>query len=326
MERVRLLACPASLKGVLSAVEAAAALAEGARQVDGVDADEVPIADGGEGTAEVLAADLGGQWRTAEVSDPLLRPVTARYLVLDDGTAVVECAQAIGLPYLAPGERDPLRATSRGFGELMLAAIAGGATKLLVGLGGSATVDGGAGVREVIDGFTVPVQVACDVENALLGPRGAAHVFGPQKGASPEDVEVLEARLAAMPELAPFADLPGAGAAGGLGAALAALGAELLPGGPLVLDTIGFRDRVRDCALAVTGEGTVDRTTAEGKAPGTAFAYSRDEGVRCVVFGGLVVEPLPGAETRALSGLPERAREDLVELGERLALALLDGA
>jgi glycerate kinase len=326
MPRLRLLACPASLKGVLSAVEAAAALGEGARRVDGVDVEEVPIADGGEGTAEVLAAILGGEWRSAEVSDPLQRPVRARYLALPDGACVVECAAAIGLPHLTPEERDPLRASSRGFGELLLAALEGGATRLLVGLGGSATVDGGAGVREVLDGFPIPVQVACDVENRLLGERGAARAFGPQKGASPEDVEVLEARLAAMPELAPYAELPGAGAAGGLGAAMAALGAELLPGGPLVLDTIGFRERVRGCAIAVTGEGTVDRTSAEGKAPGTALAFCRDEGVRCAVFGGLVVEPLPGAETYALSGRPELAAEDLVELGERLARSLLDRA
>jgi glycerate kinase len=323
---LRVLACPASLKGVLSAEEAAAALAEGIGEVTGVEAKQLPIADGGEGTADVLAAALGGEWHTARVSDPLGRPVTARYLALPDGTYVVECAAAIGLPHLTPAERDPLRASSRGFGELLVAAIESGARRLLIGLGGSATVDGGAGMREVVDGFPVPVRVACDVENQLLGERGAARAFGPQKGASPEDVEELERRLAAMTELAPYANLRGAGAAGGLGAALAALGAELVPGGELVLETIGFRDRLRGCALAITGEGTVDRTSAEGKAPGTALRFCREESVRCAVFGGIVSEPLPGAETYALSGRVERAREDLVELGERLAGSLLGDA
>jgi glycerate kinase len=125
-----------------------------------------------------------------------------------------------------------------------------------------------------------------------------------------------------MPELAPFASVPGAGAAGGLGAALAALGAELVPGARLVLETIGFRERLRGAALAVTGEGTVDRTSAEGKAPGEALAACRDAGVRCAVFGGIVREPLAGAETYALSGEPARAHDDLVELGERLGLTI----
>jgi glycerate kinase len=147
-------------------------------------------------------------------------------------------------------------------------------------------------------------------------------VFGPQKGADAATVEELERRLAALEELAPYARLPGAGAAGGLGAALASLGAELVPGAPLILERIGFLARARESGLVVTGEGTVDRTTASGKAPGEIASACRALGVRCVLFGGLVHEELPDVEVRALSGRPEQARDDLVELGEELALLL----
>src|SRR5437764_5542876 len=180
---VRVLACPASLKGVLGPIEAAAALAEGLRRVDGIEVEELPLGDGGEGTLEVIFGALGGEWRSARVSDPLGRPVEARYLVLADGRAVVESAQAIGLPLVAPGERDPLQASSRGLGELLLAALEDPPRELLVCLGGVATVDGGAGLLEVVPKLRVPVRVACDVRNPLLGPRGAARAFGPQKGA-----------------------------------------------------------------------------------------------------------------------------------------------
>jgi glycerate kinase len=318
MPRPRALACPASLKGSLSAVAAAAALAEGFRR-SGADAVELPVADGGEGTAEVLATALGGEWRTAAVSDPLGRPVRARYLLLPGRMAVVESAEAIGLGRLPPEERDPLRASSHGLGELIRVALGERLSSLLVCLGGSATVDGGAGLREVLDSLPIETTVACDVRNPLLGERGAARVFGPQKGATPAVVEELEARLAGMEELRGVAELPGAGAAGGLGAALAALGAELVPGADLVLDLVGFHERVRGAALAVTGEGTVDRTSAEGKAPGAVVRACDEAGVRCVVFGGRVEEPLEGAEHEELSGDPDRARDDLVALGQRLA-------
>ena len=316
---MRVLACPASLKGVLGPIEAAAALAVGLRRVDGIKVEELPLEDGGEGTLEVIFRSLGGEWRAARVSDPLGRPVEARYLELADGRAVVESAQAIGLPLLAPGEREPLRASSRGLGELVLAALEERPRELLVCLGGVATVDGGAGLLEVMPELRVPVRVACDVRNPLLGTRGAARAFGPQKGASPEAVEELERRLEGMAELAPFANLPGAGAAGGLGAAFAALGAVLVPGAELVLDLVGFRERVRSASLAVTGEGTIDRTSSEGKAPGEVVRVCLAEGVRCAVFGGVVAGSIDGAELYELSGDPARAREDLVALGERLA-------
>jgi glycerate kinase len=318
---VTLLASPASLKGVLGAVEAAAALVEGASEA-GARADALPIADGGGGTAAVLAAALGGEWHDAVVPDPLGRPVTARWLLLPDRTAVVEAAEAIGLALLRPAELDPLRASSRGLGELVQVALELRPDSVLVCLGDTATVDGGAGLMEVLDGFPVPARAACDVRNPLLGPRGAAYAFGPQKGASPEHAAELESRLAARKDLRPFAELPGAGAAGGLGAALAALGAELVLGAQLVLELIGFRERVRAATLVVTGEGTVDRATLEGKAPGAALQVCRAAGIACAVFGGRVLDRLPGAEMHQLSGDPGRAREDLVALGARLVRAL----
>jgi glycerate kinase len=311
---VRALLCPASLKGVLSARFAAAALARGVR-AGGGNAVELPVADGGEGTAEALEAALGGTWHEAVVSDPLGRPHPARWLVLPDGRAVVEAAAAIGLPLLAPAERDPLVASSRGLGELVLAALRESPTQLLVGLGGSATVDGGAGLREVLRELPVPTTVLCDVRTTL--PE-AARLFGPQKGATATAVAVLERRLDEIDELAPYAGLLGAGAAGGLGAAFAALGAELSEGAPTVLDLVDFDSRLREADVVVTGEGQVDRTTAEGKAPGVVAARCAAAGVRCIVFGGRVLEQVDGAETISLSGDRDRAEADLEELGRRL--------
>ncbi len=318
---MRALASPASLKGVLSPIEAATLLGTGLRRIEGLEVDEAPVADGGEGTALVLHAALGGEWHTAVVSDPLGRQVTARWLVLDDGTAVVESAAASGLPLLAPGELDPLIASTRGFGELLLAALRAGPASLLVCVGGTATVDGGAGMEAIAAPWlrNVPIRVACDVRNPLLGERGAARAFGRQKGADAAGVEELERRLAARSELAPYRDLPGAGAGGGLGAALAALGGELVPGAELVLDLIRFDERADGVDLVVTGEGTVDATTLEGKAPGIVRRRCERLGVRCELFGGIVAE---GFEAHSLSGLRELAAEDLVQLGEELGLSL----
>jgi glycerate kinase len=317
------LASPASLKGVLGPVEAARHLAAGLRRH--VDADESPVADGGEGTAEVLHAVLGGDWVAAGAADPLGRRVEARWLALPDGRAVVESAQAVGLPLLAQDELDPLRVTSHGLGELLLAVLDARPRALLVGVGGTATVDGGVGMREVLGDRLrdVEVRVMCDVRNPLLGERGAARVFGPQKGASPEAVEELESRLAALAELEPVRERPGAGAGGGLGAAFALLGAELCEGAELVLDETGFDDRAGGAALVVTGEGTVDATTLEGKGPGAVARRCERLGVRCELFGGLVRD---GVEAHALSGDERRAAADLEELGERLALSLLEGS
>ena len=168
-------------------------------------------------------------------------------------------------------------------------------------------------MREILSELPAPTRVACDVDVPLVD---AARVFARQKGATPAQARELEARLLAMDELRAVAHLPGAGAAGGLGAAFAALGAELLPGAALVLDEIGFD--VSGYDFAVTGEGTVDATTFRGKAPGEVVRRCADAGVRCVLFGGRVVEAPPSVEAIALSGDPERAREDLVALGARL--------
>jgi glycerate 2-kinase len=272
------------------------------------------MADGGEGTAEALRTSLGGDWRTASVSDPLGRPVEARFALLPDGRAVLEAAAAIGLARLGRDELDPLRASSRGLGELIVAAQDAGATGLVVGLGDSATVDGGAGLREVVGAVPPGTLVACDVENPLLGPRGAARAFAPQKGATSAQVEELERRLASDAVLEPYADLPGAGAAGGLGAALASLGATLVPGSK----AIRLRARLLGAALVVTGEGTLDAASREGKVTGVVATLAANAGVRCVVFGGRIEAGLPGAEAVALSGDPSRAEADLEELGERL--------
>ena len=313
---MRVLACPASLKGSLSAIDAAAALAEGLRRVAGVEVVELPVADGGEGTLDVLARARPSVWHEAEVHDAFGRSRRARWLELDDGRAVVEAAEAIPLD---PRRLDPLGASSRGLGELVAAVVAARPRELVIGLGGTATVDGGAGLREDVRALPMPTRAACDVRSTLVD---AARLYAPQKGASPEVVARLEARLLALTELVPFAALPGAGAAGGLGAAFAALGAELVPGAALVLDELGFDPAGFD--LVVTGEGTVDRTTREGKkAAGEVVARCRAARVRCAVFGGQVAEPLDGAESYELSGDPARAVEDLRGLGEELARRLV---
>jgi glycerate 2-kinase len=312
---VRALASAASLKGVLPAGDAAAALAEGLR-AGGADAVEVPVADGGEGTLDVVAASLGGEWREAEVSDPLGRPVRARWLLLEDGTALVESAEAIGLGLVAEEGRDPLASSSRGLGELIVEAVEVDPVELVVFLGGTATVDGGAGLMEVLGGFPVPVRAACDVRAPLLD---AVWVFAEQKGATAEQLGELERRLLAQRSLAPYREVAGAGAAGGLGAAMAALGAELVDGASLVLELVGFEERLGHADLVVTGEGTVDRTTWIGKAPGEVAAVCVRAGVRCVLFGGRVLDRPEGVEIYELSGDPARACEDLAALGRRLS-------
>jgi glycerate 2-kinase len=195
-----------------------------------------------------------------------------------------------------------------------------------VALGGSATVDGGAGLRAALGDPPAKLTALCDVESPLLGPRGAARVFGPQKGASPEQVEELERRLAADPVLAPYADRAGAGAAGGLGAALAALGADLRRGIDFVLKALNLAGALEGVSLAVTGEGTVDRSSLEGKTVAGVLAACTKAGVPCAVFGGRVEAGIAeelhrsaAAGVYALSGDVARAREDLTELGAALA-------
>jgi glycerate kinase len=301
---VRALASPASLKHVLTAGEAAAALARGFRRA-GAEAEELPVADGGEGTAEVLGAEIV---RLERAHDAFGVERQAPVRALRDGTVVVESADAIPLD---PSRLDVRAASSRGLGELI--ARVGECPRLLVCLGGTATMDAGEGLFEVLDELPAPTTVLCDTRATVVE---APRLFGPQKGAHTEEVAELAHRFAgAFPSLA---KLPGGGAAGGLGAALASLGAELVPGAAYVLEATGFRERARGADLVVTGEGTVDRTTFEGKAPGEAVRACAELGVRCVLFGGRVED---GIEALALGGEPDQAREDLEELGVSLGRA-----
>jgi glycerate kinase len=315
------LLCPSALKGVLSAIDAAESLARGFRSA-GVAAEKLPVADGGEGTCAALLSALGGELRAAAVRDPLGRALEAQFALLSDGRAAVEAAAAVGLAQLGPDELDPLAATSVGLGDLIGAALAESPRSLLIGLGDTATVDGGQGLLEALPSLPVETVVACDVANPLLGEKGAARAFGPQKGASAEQVEELERRLAARADLAPYAALPGAGAAGGLGAALASLGARLVPGASLVVDAVGLPELLHGAALVVTGEGRVDDTSRAGKATGLVAGLCSERGIRCVVFGGRVRTSIRGAETVALSGDPARASADLEALGASLAAGL----
>src|SRR5262245_2295428 len=304
------LACPASLKGVLPAREAAAALEDGFAEV-GVGCIPLAIADGGEGTVEALSYDL----TAVAVRDAFGRPREALVGLRGDAR-IVEAAQVIPLD---PLRLDVMSASSRGLGELLSTLRA---DRLVISAGGTATMDAGVGLLEALAALPAPTTVLCDVQTKLYD---APRLFGPQKGASPEQIAMLETRFRALTELEPYAEVPGSGAAGGLGAALAALGAELVAGAPAVLDLIGFN--ARGHALVVTGEGTVDATTAEGKAPAEVARRAAEAGVPCIVFGGVVTEPLAAAsETIALSGVPERARDDLVDLGRRLGTRLLDAA
>jgi glycerate kinase len=303
---VNALASPASLKGVLSAGEAAAALARGFRQA-GADAEELPLADGGEGTAEVLGARVE---RLEEVVDAFGRPREAPIRRLADGTAVVESAEVIPLD---PERLDVFGASSRGLGELI--ARVGPCPRLLVCLGGTATMDGGAGLLEALPELPAPTTVLCDVRATFLE---APRLFGPQKGALADDVHTLEHRFALLDNAQSLVKLQGGGAAGGLGAALASLGGQLVPGAAYVLEAISFRERAERADLVVTGEGTVDGTTFDGKAPGEARRVCEEVGVRCVLFGGRVED---GREATPLSGEPARAAQDLEELGLRLGVA-----
>jgi glycerate kinase len=324
---LRVLISPDSLKGSLGALEAAEALAAGLREAN-PDAVPVvhPISDGGEGLVEVVRRVRGGREVVVSVPDPLGRPVDAGYLVLDDGTAIVESARAIGLTLLTADELDPLRASSRGLGELLGAAHRDPAVgRIVLGLGGVATVDGGAGLREALPRLSKPVTIASDVRNPLLGERGAAAVFGPQKGATPDDIPLLEARLAALDLPPDVVRRPGAGAAGGLGAMLLSMGADLVPGIDLVLELTGWHAALAGADLVITGEGSVDRSTADGKAVSGIVTAASGAGVPVVVFGGLV-DPDAAADLRsrgatevvALSGDIGSASADLFALGRRL--------
>nr|WP_239512326.1 glycerate kinase [Bifidobacterium aerophilum] len=302
-------------------------MAQGIRQAD-PDAEirMVPMADGGEGTAQALADATGGTMRRTIAHDPLGRPIAARYAMLGDGTtAVVETAEASGLALLAPDERNPKIATSYGTGELIRAALDSGATTVIVGLGGSATNDAGAGILKALgarlldaDGHDlapggaalaeletidtsglderlngVEIIAACDVTNPLTGPNGASAVFGPQKGASASDVALLDRALTRFAEIAgrqlnmDVAALPGGGAAGGIGAALLAfLHAEFKPGIDLVIDRTGLDEAAQWADVVFTGEGSIDFQTKFGKTPAGVAAVAKRHGKPVIAIAG----------------------------------------
>lgn len=248
-----------------------------------------PLTDGGPGFVDVLHTVLGGTVHTLDVTGPLGEPVTANWLE-HDGTAYVESAQANGLHLVPKADRRPLDATTRGVGELMVAARDAGVHTIVVGLGGSATTDGGQGMLEVVSGEWPKIIAATDVENPLLGPHGAAHTFGPQKGASPQDVEELEARLAAFSaeKGAHLRDQPGAGAAGGLGYGLFVLGATRVSGAGLVRDLTGLDEAMATAQLVLTGEGSFDWQSLRGKLVTSVASAAAERGLPCLVLAGQV--------------------------------------
>ena len=277
-----------SFKGCLSSKEANEAAAEGIRRTyPDAEIIKVPVSDGGEGYMEAFHAAIGGKLEEVMVRDPLMRPVTAKYL-LQGETAVIEIAQASGLTLLTKEERNPMVATSYGTGQLVADAVRKGARHIIIGLGGSATSDAGIGMlKALISAFTkqgqwdditafkdVTFTIASDVKNPLYGEKGAAHVFAPQKGATPEMVLRLDERARKFAELSAKhfgfdrSQMPGAGAAGGLGYAfLQYLDAKSMSGIQLLLDTIRFKELVKDADLIITGEGSADRQTLMGKLP-----------------------------------------------------------
>jgi glycerate kinase len=324
---MKVVIAPNAFKGSLSAPAAAAAIARGVREaIPDAEVVEVPVADGGDGTVEALVAARRGEFRSAQVEGPFGRPVMARYGLIDGGrTAVVELASASGLALISEQERDPRRASTYGFGQLLEAALDAGVAKVIAGIGGSATNDGGAGVAQAF-GFRLldasggdlprggaalihleridapgpdprrqwaPLTVACDVTNPLTGPQGASAVYGPQKGADVQMVEELDHALAHFAAVIErdlgkkVADVPGAGAAGGAGAGLMAfLGATLVPGAPLVVEAAGLEDALRGADLVITGEGRVDSQTAFGKAPGEVARRAQAAGIPVILLAG----------------------------------------
>jgi glycerate kinase len=300
------LIAPDSFKGSLTSVQVAEAVAEGwlrARPGDTVHL--CPLADGGEGTLAAVEAAGGWQRVLADVHDPLGRPIRAAWLRSDDGSrAYVEMAQASGLSIVRPEDRDPVRATSMGTGEALRDAIETDVAHVTLGIGGSATTDGGRGMLDALDGARladVDLEIACDVSNPLLGPDGAAAIYGPQKGATAEQVRELDERNARWADELEAAtgrrerDTPGAGAAGGVGFALLAIqdrfrSFALRPGIDLVMEAAGFDEKLASADLVITGEGRIDAQTGFGKTALGVARRAEAAGVPCIALGG-GVEP-----------------------------------
>ncbi len=385
---MRIVIAPNAFKGSLSALDAAEAIAEGVRAA-APDADLllVPIADGGDGTVDALVAATQGERRTLQVRGPLGDPVDAGYGLIDAGsTAVIEMAKAAGLALVPAAKRDPRITTTYGVGELLQRAYEEGARRFIVGIGGSATNDGGAGMAQALgydlldeNGHELPpgglalkrlariqvggahanwkqaqVDVACDVTNPLTGPSGASAVYGPQKGATPEMVAELDAALKRFAEIirrdlgVDVEHLPGAGAAGGLGAGLVAFtGARLRPGAEMVMEALRLDERLSGAGLVVTGEGRIDSQTARfGKGPAAVARHARQAGIPVIAIGGsianeselrllfdgleaTVVEPCSLdeaiAQARPLLVAASTRVMRLLLAGRRLATAHIDG-
>ncbi|MEU8374427.1 glycerate kinase [Micromonospora sp. NPDC048894] len=373
---MRVLLCPDKFAGTLEAPEVAAAVAAGWREVDDVGELLIrPLADGGPGFITVLADALDGRRVPVSTLDPLGRPVTGEILLTADGVGYLESAQACGLHLLAAAERDPKAATSYGLGALVAAAVEHGARTVVIGLGGSGTNDGGAGLFTALgatplddagralpyggaaltavaalDGVPrlrgVTLVAATDVDNPLLGLHGASNVYGPQKGADRADVLLLDAALQRwaavlerdLPGCPPgLGTLPGGGAAGGLGAAILALGGRCESGIDLVSRAIGLEAALDDCDLVITGEGSFDHQSLRGKVVAGVAGAARDRGVPCVVLAGRVstgrreaasagvteayslVEHFGGEERGGVAAAMGRPVEGLRALGARLA-------
>jgi glycerate kinase len=355
---VKVVVAPNAFKGTLTASQAAAAIARGVREIfPDAEVVEVPVADGGDGTVEAIVSARRGTYRTVRVEGPLGDPVEARYGLIDDGrTAVVELATASGLALISDHRRDPRRASTFGFGQLLEAAQRDGMSTIIAGIGGSATNDGGAGMAQalgyrLLDGNgrdlprggaglarlqriesgsfdhawrSVAVKVACDVTNPLTGPLGASAVYGPQKGADPAAVRELDAALARLAEVMdrdlgrPVAEIPGAGAAGGTGAGMVAfLDAHLLPGAPLVVDAAGLDAKLVGADLVITGEGRADEQTAYGKAPGEVAKRAQAAGIPVLLLAGS-----KGDGWEALLGLGVTSVVTLTEEGVNLEQAI----
>ena len=364
---MRIVLAPNAFKGSLSAPDAARSMREGARRCfPEADLVELPVADGGDGTVEALVAATGGEIRSARVRGPLSETVEAGYGLLEGGqVAVIEMARAAGLALIPAARRDPRITTTHGVGELLQLAFDQGARRFIVGIGGSATNDGGAGMAQALgyhlldeQGHELPpggaalarlarihvggvhadwkqaeVKVACDVTNPLTGPSGASAVYGPQKGATPEQVRELDRALRRLADIirrdleVDVEHLPGAGAAGGLGAGLVAFsGARLQPGAELVLEALRFPERISGADLVLTGEGRLDlQTTRYGKGPAAVARHARQAGIPVIAIAGSLedetalielfdaVEPLPGG--------PMTAEEAMRDAGSLLSRA-----
>jgi len=328
--KVRILVAPQEYKGTLTAREAAEAIAAGVRRaLPDAAVDLAPVSDGGSGLVEVLLGATGGRAMRALVQDPLRREIEATWALLEDGTAVVEMAAAAGLVLLREDERDPRVTTTYGVGQLIAANMESGSTRIIVGVGGSATNDGGAGMAAALgarlldaEGLDLPpggaalarlaridvsgldprlqvtsVVAATDVRNPLCGAEGASLVYGPQKGASPEAARELDDALRRYGEIIerdlgiPVLDIPGAGAAGGLGAGLIAFcHADVRSGFDIVAEVIGLAERIRGADLVLTGEGRLDGQTTYGKAVSRVAALAREAGIPAIVVPGSLGE------------------------------------